>query len=167
GNNWKHVALARAAPVFARKSRVRISRLPGASWSYDGFILAHYCLVWRATTLRCDQHQGEAPARRRTCTYYQAEVSRLFFDRLGHHQFLSRTQYYGPGPGQRRGQRGLLLPRDYAGRSGGKSSRLRTIPKREPERLAGYRSGSPQRRPARSSNSGNLSALRQTRRRDD
>jgi error-prone DNA polymerase len=37
-----------------------------------------------------------------------------YFLIVGHRQFLSRTQYHGPGPGQRREQRGLLLPRHHA-----------------------------------------------------
>jgi error-prone DNA polymerase len=68
------------------------------------------------------------------------------------------------GTGERGEQRRLLLPRDYAGRSGEQSPRLRALPEREPERLAGYRSRPTERRPARERDPGNLSPLRQTRR---
>ena len=51
----------------------------------------------------------------------QARVLRLFSDCLGHRQFLPRAQRHGAGPRQRGEQRGLLLPRDHAGRSGEQS----------------------------------------------
>jgi hypothetical protein len=53
---------------------------------------------------------------------------RLFFDRLGHRQFLPRKQHHGARPRERGQQRGLFLSRDHAGRSGEQSSRLRTFP---------------------------------------
>ena len=92
---------------------------------------------------------------------------RLFPDRLGHREFLPRAQHHGAGPRQRGEQRGLLLPRDHAGRSGEQPSRLRAFPERKPERLAGHRSRSAERRSARERDPGNLSPLRQARRGDD
>ena len=97
----------------------------------------------------------------------EARIFRLFPDRLGHRQFLPGTQHHGARPRQRREQRGLLLPRNHASRSGEQSSRLRTFSERKPQRLARYRSRSAERRSARERHSGNLSALRQTRRGHD
>ena len=92
-------------------------------------------------------------ARRRTGAHREARVLRLFFDRLGHRQFLPRKQHHGAGPRQRGEQRGLLLPRHHAGRSGEQSISLRTFPQRRPQRLAGHRSRSAERRSARDASS--------------
>ena len=124
-------------------------------------------MVRRATTLRSDQQQSETPARGRAGVDHKARFLRLLPDRLGHREFLPRTQRDGAGTRERGEQRGLLLSRDYAGRSGEQSSRLRAVPEREPQRLAGHRSRSAERRSARERDPGSVSSLRQARRGHD
>ena len=137
-----------------------------AGHTMDSFLRT---IVWFGAQQRYDAISSAVrrQTRRRAGLDPEARVFRLFPDRLGHRQFLPRTQHHGAGPGQRREQRGLLLPRHHAGGSGEQSSRLRTLSERKPQRLARYRSRSAERRSARERDPGNLPALRQTRRRHD
>ena len=97
----------------------------------------------------------------------KARVLRLFSDRLGHRQFLPRTQHHGAGRGSAANSAVCfclgITPVDPVEQS----SRLRTFPERRPQRLARHRSRSAERRSARKRDPGNLPALRQTRRGHD
>src|SRR5262249_40608931 len=156
----EYTSARRAASVFAREYRLPFSRLSGPGGTFDGFVPAHDRPFWGAAALRIDSKKSPATARDRAETDHPVGVCRLFFDRLGHRQFLPGTPDHGPGPGQRRQQRGLFLSWDYPSRSGEQSSRLRTFPERRAQRLARYRPRSPERGSARERDPGNLSALR-------
>ena len=113
----------------------------------------------------CRRHRAMSRARkqieRELAIDRETRSARLLPDRLGHRAILPRAQHPGARARLGRQQRRLLRPGHYRRRSRGHGAALRAISFRRARRMAGYRSRSSQRGPARARHSIRLRALRE------
>ncbi len=142
------------------RSRLSLSGLPGAARRDAGVVSPADDRGRRARSLPAVSRSRPRPDRARARSHREARSRRLLPDRLGHRQFLPAARH--PRAGARLGgqQRRLLQPRHHRGRSGRHGSAVRALSVGRARRVAGHRSRSAERRPARAGHSARLREVR-------
>ena len=161
------VELVAAARLHARGSRLPVSRLPAAARRDAGLVPAADRVERRAHALPSADRAGAGADRERARDDREARSGRLLPDRLGHRALLPRAEDPRAGPRLRRQQRRLLRAVDHGGRSGEDGAALRALSLGGARRVAGHRSRSALRRPAREGHPARLREVRPARRRHD
>ena len=157
----------RAARVHDGRSRLSVSELSGAARRDGDVVPAPHRRGRRARSLSPVSRQGARADRPRARSDREARSRRLLPDRLGHRQLLPPAEHPGAGPRLGGQQRRLLQPRDHRGRSDQDGAAVRALPLRRARRVAGHRSRSAERRPARARHPARLREIRPAGRGDD
>ena len=127
---------------------------------YDGRRARPLRHVCAATSARSSNSELDA--------HREARVLRLFSDRLGHRRIsAASTTSWCRAAAARRTARSVIASASPRSIPVEQQSALRALSERRPQELAGHRSRSAERRPARARHPGSLPPLRQTRRGHD
>ena len=160
-------ALAERLEFTLAESRLSLSRVSGAGGGDAGVVPAPAGAGRRARSLSAVSRSRPRADRARARSHREARSRRLLPHRLGHRQFLPAAGDSRAGPRVGGQQRRLLRARHHGGRSGRHGAAVRAVSLGGARRVAGHRSRSAERRPARARHSVRLRALRQARRGDD